>query len=55
MIANIIAGIVATLIIGGAIAYIIIVKKKGKKCIGCPDSIGCTGRCSSCSGKSSRD
>jgi len=23
-------------------------KKSGKKCIGCPDSGGCTGKCGSC-------
>ncbi|MBO5683018.1 MAG: FeoB-associated Cys-rich membrane protein [Clostridia bacterium] len=32
-------------IIGGAIAYIIREKKRGKKCIGCPYSEGCGGRC----------
>lgn len=37
-------------IIGGAVAYIHHSKKKGKKCIGCPDS-GCCSRtdCSCCS------
>ena len=37
------------LIIGGAVAYIIKAKKSGKKCIGCPDSSSCSGKCSSCS------
>ena len=36
------------LIVGGAIAYIIHAKKSGKKCIGCPDSANCGGKCSSC-------
>ena len=48
MIANIIAGAVVALIIGGAVTYIIISKKKGKGCIGCPDSGNCQGNCSSC-------
>ena len=47
---------VITLIVGGAVAYIIKAKKSGKKCIGCPDSDacgkgGCQGSCSACSGK----
>ncbi|MBE6601800.1 MAG: FeoB-associated Cys-rich membrane protein [Ruminococcaceae bacterium] len=32
---------VITLIIGGAVAYIVKAKKSGKKCIGCPDSSSC--------------
>ena len=48
-------GIVNTLILalvailGGAVFYIIRSKKKGSKCIGCPDS-GCNGKCSGCNG-----
>ncbi len=45
---EIIAIIATVLIIGGAIAYIIKAKKSGKKCIGCPDSSACSGKCSSC-------
>ena len=37
-------------ILGGAIWYICKAKKSGKKCIGCPDSGGCSGHCSGCSG-----
>lgn len=37
------------LIIGLAVGYIIKEKKKGRKCIGCPDSSTCGGYCSSCS------
>ena len=37
------------LIVGGAVAYIIREKKKGKACIGCPDSATCHKR-SSCGG-----
>ena len=32
-------------IIGGAVAYIIVQKKKGKKCIGCPCADKCQGKC----------
>lgn len=47
---EIIAIIAVVLVIGGAVAYIIKAKKSGKKCIGCPDSSSCSGKCSgSCS------
>ena len=36
-------------IVGGAAFYIYKAKKHGKKCIGCPDSGSCSGKCSSCS------
>jgi len=36
------------LIIGLAVGYIWKAKKKGKKCIGCPDSGTCSGQCSGC-------
>jgi len=32
--------------VGGASAYIIKAKKRGAKCIGCPDGCHCQGRCS---------
>ena len=32
---------VIALILGGAMAYIVREKRKGKKCIGCPYSDGC--------------
>lgn len=41
MIGEIIAGIVAILIIGLAIGYIVKQKKKGRKCIGCPYACDC--------------
>ena len=44
MIESIIAGIVIFAIVGSALAYIIIAKKKGKKCIGCPDSGACSAK-----------
>ncbi len=36
---------VITLIVGGAIAYIVRAKKKGKKCIGCPAGCTCDKKC----------
>jgi len=56
---EIIAGIVIGVIVIAAIVYIVIAKKKGKKCIGCPggcscekdgDSSSCDGGCASCGG-----
>ena len=45
---------VLVIIIGGAVGYVIKAKKSGKKCIGCPDGIGCSpstcGGCSGCNG-----
>ena len=38
------------LILGGAVAYVIIAKRKGQKCVGCPASKTC-GVCSGCKGK----
>ena len=47
--------IIATvlLIVGCAILYIRKEKKKGVKCIGCPDSKTCSGHCAGCSGNCS--
>lgn len=47
---NIIILLVVGLIVGCAAGYIYKEKKKGVKCIGCPDSATCGGNCSSCSG-----
>ena len=41
---------VIVLIVGGASAYIIRAKKNGQKCIGCPDSKACSGKCAGCHG-----
>ena len=43
-------GIIATVavILGLAGLYVYRTKKKGKKCIGCPDSTACSGNCQSC-------
>ena len=41
---------VIVLILGGVIFYIRRQKKKGVKCIGCPDGVTCGGKCAGCSG-----
>ena len=46
---NLILILVISLILGLAIGYIWKAKKRGVKCIGCPDSGACSGKCSSCS------
>ena len=38
------------LIVGLAAGYVYKAKKRGVKCIGCPDGAKCSGCCSSCSG-----
>ena len=47
---EIIAIIAVVLIVGGAVAYIVKAKRSGQKCIGCPDSKTCSGKCSGCNG-----
>ncbi len=37
-------------IVGSALLYIRKAKKKGIKCIGCPDGAKCSGHCGGCSG-----
>ena len=41
---------VVAAILGSAVFYIRKAKKSGQKCIGCPDSSACSGKCSGCSG-----
>ncbi|MBE6946792.1 MAG: FeoB-associated Cys-rich membrane protein [Ruminococcaceae bacterium] len=38
-------------IIGSALLYVYRSKKKGIKCIGCPNGAKCSGNCSECNGK----
>lgn len=38
---NIVLAVIITAIVAVALAYIIRAKKKGQKCIGCPDSKTC--------------
>ena len=47
---DIVVIIIIALIIGGASFYIIRAKKRGQKCIGCPDAKACSGNCASCQG-----
>ena len=41
---------IIVVILGLAIGYIRRAKKKGVKCIGCPDGVKCSGNCAGCSG-----
>ena len=41
---------IIVVIIGAAVAYIIREKKRGTKCIGCPNGGACSGHCSGCNG-----
>lgn len=50
MISNIILIAVIAGILGLAVFAIVRAKKKGKKCIGCPDSGTCAGQCAGCHG-----
>lgn len=47
---NVILIVLIVLILGGAGLYIYRAKKKGVKCIGCPDGPSCSGKCGGCSG-----
>ncbi len=47
---NVILTVVLAAILGGAVWYIIRAKKKGQKCIGCPDGGSCSGNCAGCTG-----
>lgn len=46
---NIIIIAIVVVIVGLASLYIYRAKKKGKKCIGCPDGGSCSGSCGGCS------
>jgi len=48
---NIIIVAILVLILGGASLYIFRAKKRGVKCIGCPDGATCSGHCAGCGGK----
>lgn len=45
-----IVGTIVLVIVGAAVFYIMKEKKKGVKCIGCPDGARCSGSCGSCGG-----
>lgn len=48
--ANFIVIAVVGLIVGLAAGYVYKARKKGAKCIGCPDSAVCSGNCGGCNG-----
>ena len=48
ILSTVVAVIIVVAIVGGALAYIILAKKSGKKCIGCPDGNTCSGKCDKC-------
>lgn len=50
VIANSILVAVIAGILGLAVFAIVRAKKKGQKCIGCPDSSTCAGQCGGCCG-----
>lgn len=47
---NIITIAVIAAILGLAVRYIHKEKKRGVKCIGCPEGCSCSGKCGSCGG-----
>lgn len=47
---DLILGLIIAAILIAAIAYIRKEKKRGVRCVGCPDGGTCGGTCSSCSG-----
>ena len=50
---NLLVIAIVALILGSAVLYIRKEKKKGIKCIGCPDSATYSGNCAGCSGNCS--
>ncbi len=51
---NVVIIFVIAAILGLAGGYVYRSKKKGAKCIGCPDAAHCSGMCSGCAGCKSR-
>ena len=48
---NLIVIAVLVVVIGGAAIYVFKQRKKGVKCIGCPNGNDCSGNCCSCDSK----
>ena len=44
---SILAIVLIALIVGGALTYVILAKRRGQKCIGCPYAKSCGGSCHS--------
>ena len=51
--ANLIVIIILVLVVGAAVLYIVRAKKRGEKCIGCPNAGVCSGNCGANSGRKS--
>ena len=49
---DIVVIVVLLIVVAAAGFYVYRAKKKGQKCIGCPASKSCSGKCSCCSDKS---
>ena len=45
IITNILAVAAIVLVVGGAVLYIVLAKKRGEKCVGCPYAKQCGGNC----------
>lgn len=45
---NVVLVLIIIAIVGGALAYIRKEKKRGVRCVGCPDGGKCGGKCSCC-------
>lgn len=48
---NIVIIVLLALIIGSALIYVLKQRKKGVKCIGCPNGENCSGDCCNCDSK----
>ena len=44
---SILAIVLIALVVGGALTYVVLAKKRGQKCIGCPYAKSCGGSCHS--------
>jgi hypothetical protein len=42
---DILAIVAIALVVGGAVLYIVLAKKRGDKCVGCPYAKQCSGGC----------
>ena len=47
---DIIVAAVIAIIVAAAAIFVFVSKKRGRKCIGCPDSGTCSGGCPGCKG-----
>lgn len=47
---TVIVAVILVVILGAAALYVYKSKKRGVKCIGCPDGAKCSGQCAGCAG-----